>query len=330
MTPPLLTDLTTTPFDPELTPGAYNAVNTCLRIQPEEKVTVITDVACRDIAASIAQELVKVGSPFKAFVLEEIAERPLTGLPREIADDMETSQVSIFAVRVQQNELKSRMEMTDIVNRRRMRHAHMVNINHEIMLEGMRADFNRVDALSKKVMEIVTKAKQVSAKNPAGSDLVADLNPNYKWIKTSGIISPDKWGNLPGGEIFTTPGEVNGTYVVDGVVGDYLCEKYPDLQRQPLTIHIKRQPHHRSLQREQGAGAGILGLHPHRREQRRGGRVRHRHQPRAEARDRQHSAGREISRPAHRLRQSLRTPHRRAVVLQHAHRRGRHPVRHLG
>jgi aminopeptidase len=239
LTPPLLTDLTATPFDPELTPGAYNAVNTCLRIQPDEKVTVITDLACRDIAASIATELVKVGSPFKAFVLEDCAERPLTGLPQEIADDMETSQVSIFAVRVQRNELRSRMQMTDIVNRRRMRHAHMVNINHEIMLEGMRADFNRVDALSKKVMEIVAKAKQVRAKNPAGSELTADLNPNYKWIKTSGIISPDKWGNLPGGEIFTTPGEVNGTYVVDGVVGDYLCEKYPDLQREPLTIHMK-------------------------------------------------------------------------------------------
>ena len=60
--------------------------------------------------------------------------------------------MSIFAVRVQTNELKSRMEMTAIVNRRRMRHAHMVNINRQIMLEGMRADFNHVDALSSKVM----------------------------------------------------------------------------------------------------------------------------------------------------------------------------------
>lgn len=234
-----MTDLTTTSFDPELSPGAYNAVNTCLRIQPSEKVTVITDVANREIAASIVKELSKVGSPFKSFVLEELADRPLTSLPKEIADDMETSNVSIFAVKVQQNELKSRMEMTDIVNRRRMRHAHMVNISHEIMLEGMRADFNKVDALSKKVIDIVTKAKQVHAKNPAGSDLTADLNPNYKWVKTSGIISPDKWGNLPGGEIFTTPGEVNGVYVVDGVVGDYLCEKYPDLKNQPLTIYMK-------------------------------------------------------------------------------------------
>ena len=239
---PVLTDLTKTTFDAELSPGAHNAVNTCLRIQPWEKVTLITDNACREIAASIAQELLQVGSPFKAFVLEDIAPRPLVELPPEIAADMETSQVSIFAVQVQRNELKSRMQMTDIVNRRRMRHAHMVNINRQIMLEGMRADFNRVDALSKKVIEIVSKAKEIRAKNPAGSDFSATLNPNYRWVKTSGIISPDKWGNLPGGEVFTTPGEVNGTYVVDGVVGDYLCEKYPDLAHQPLN-----HPHARTI-----------------------------------------------------------------------------------
>ena len=234
-----LTDLTKATFDPELSRGAHNAVNTCLRIQPSEKVTLITDNACREIAASLVHELVQVGSPFKAFVLEDLTPRPLVELPAEIASDMETSQVSIFAVRVQQNELKSRMQMTDIVNRRRMRHAHMVNINHQIMLEGMRADYNRVDALSQKVIDIVGRAKEIRATNPAGSDFTAQLNSNYRWLKTSGIISPDKWGNLPGGEVFTTPGEVNGICVVDGVVGDYLCEKYQDLAHQPLTIHIK-------------------------------------------------------------------------------------------
>jgi leucyl aminopeptidase (aminopeptidase T) len=45
---------------------------------------------------------------------------------------------------------------------------------------------------------------------------------------------------LPGGEIFTTPGEVNGTFVIDGVVGDWLCAKYKDLKNNPLTIQIKR------------------------------------------------------------------------------------------
>ena len=160
-------------------------------------------------------------------------------LPREILDDLETSQVSIFAVQAQANELKSRMQMTDVVNRRKIRHAHMVNINRQIMLEGMRADFLKVDRISTKVVDMVRRAKQVRAKTSAGTDLTADLNPDYRWLKTSGIISPDKWGNLPGGEVFTTPGEVNGTFVIDGVVGDWLCAKFGSLRENPLTIQVK-------------------------------------------------------------------------------------------
>jgi leucyl aminopeptidase (aminopeptidase T) len=226
-------------FDPEFTAGARNAVNVCLRIQPSEKVCVITDQATLEIAAAIVAELERLGSPYHAWVLEELASRPLTDLPREILADLETSQVSIFAVQAQTNELRSRIQMTDVVNRRKIRHAHMVNINRQIMLEGMRADFQRVDRLSQKVVEMVRKASRIRATTAAGTDLTADLNPNYKWLKTSGIISPEKWGNLPGGEIFTTPGEVNGTFVIDGVVGDYLCAKFGNLKENPLTIRMK-------------------------------------------------------------------------------------------
>jgi leucyl aminopeptidase (aminopeptidase T) len=229
----------TIPFDPELTPGARNAVNVCLRVQAGEKVTVITDETTIEIAASIVRELEAVGAPYHAWVLEDLAPRPLGELPREIIEDLESSQVSIFAVQAQANELRSRMQMTDVVNRRKIRHAHMVNVNRQIMLEGMRADFLKVDRISVKVVELVRRAKQVRAKTPAGTDLVADLNPNYRWVKTSGIISPDKWGNLPGGEVFTTPGEVNGTFVIDGVVGDWLCAKFGSLREHPLTIRVK-------------------------------------------------------------------------------------------
>jgi aminopeptidase len=227
-------------FDPELTPGARNAVRVCLRVLPSEKVTVITDEVSLEIAAAIVRELEDVGCRYQTWVLEDVATRPLTDFPLPIAEDMESSQVSIFAVQAQANELISRMQMTDVVNRRKIRHAHMVNINKRIMLEGMRADFLKVDRLSVKVFERLRKAKQVRAKTPSGTDLVADLNPNYRWVKTSGIISTEKWGNLPGGEVFTTPGEVNGTFVIDGVVGDYLCAKFGALKAEPLTIQIKQ------------------------------------------------------------------------------------------
>jgi aminopeptidase len=228
-----------TAFDKELAPGARNAIRVCLNVQPDERVTVVADRECQDIAASLVHEIEAVGAPHKVFILEEVAPRPLTDLPSVIAADMELSQVSILAVHVQRNELKSRRQLTDIVNRRKMRHGHMVNINRQMMLEGMRADFHKVDHLSQKVIDIVRTAKEVRATTKGGSNFVATLNPDYKWIKTSGLISPDKWGNLPGGEVFTTPGSVDGTLVIDGVVGDFLCEKFGSLAASPLTLRVK-------------------------------------------------------------------------------------------
>ncbi len=226
-------------FDSELTPGAHNAVHCCLRIQPHEKVTLITDRACQEIGASLAQELERLGAPYNAFILEDLAPRPLKDMPRPVLDDLETSDVSIFAVKAQKNELPTRMQMTDVVNRRKMRHAHMVNIERRIMLEGMRADYDEVDRISTRIWRMASAAREIRATNPAGTNLTARFSPRLKWIKTSGIISPHKWGNLPGGETFTTPERVHGVFAIDGVVGDYLCEKYGDLRETPLTIRIE-------------------------------------------------------------------------------------------
>ena len=223
----------------DLQPGAANAVRVCLNIQPHERVTVISDVACRDIGAALVREIEGVGATYASFVLEDEAPRPLAGLPQRIAADMEQSDVSIFAARVQENELGCRITMTDIVNRRRMRHAHMVNITPQIMTEGMRADFHVVDRISQKVIDTVRQARVIRATTPAGTDITAELSPSYRWIKTSGLITRDKWGNLPGGEVFTTPGSINGTFVIDGVVGDWLCDRYGLLDRTPLTVRIK-------------------------------------------------------------------------------------------
>jgi aminopeptidase len=227
------------PFDPELSQGAHNAIFVCLRVRPEEKVTLITDEACKEIAASLVAELNACGCHHRDFVLEDLAPRPLVEMPQVVLDDLATSQVSIFAVQAQMNELKTRMQMCNLVNQKKIRHAHMVNIEKKIMLEGMRADFQKVDELTLRVMNIVNSAKQIRATTAAGTDITADLTPSYKWIKTSGIISRDKWGNLPGGETFTSPLDVNGRFVVDGVVGDYLCAKYGDLAAAPLTLTVK-------------------------------------------------------------------------------------------
>src|SRR5256714_1085713 len=226
-------------LDPELQPGARNAIRDCLRLKSEERITIITDEATRDIAAALQGEVEEVGAQHSVFVLEEHADRPLTDMPRNILEDLAESQVSIFCAQTQRGELRSRMQMSDVVNKKRIRHGHMVNITRQIMREGMRADFRAIDALSQRLVERARRAKRITCTTPAGTDFEAEFSPKLKWLKTSGIITPDKWGNLPGGEIFTSPVTTRGRFVVDGVVGDYLCSKYGDLHDTPLSIDVR-------------------------------------------------------------------------------------------
>jgi len=224
---------------PELMPGAHNAIHCCLRLKPEERITIITDRETREIAAALAREIETVGSPWSIYVMEDYAERPLSTMPAPILEELERSQVSIFAAQAQRGELGSRIAMCDVINRRRIRHGHMVNIDRQIMTEGMRADFAEVDRLSTWLIEKARPAREIRVTSKAGTDLVARFSPELRWVKTSGIITPEKWGNLPGGEIFTSPATINGRFVVDGVVGDYLCRKYGDLKDAPLAIEIE-------------------------------------------------------------------------------------------
>jgi aminopeptidase len=227
------------PVDQELVTGAYNAVNVCLRVLSHEKVTIITDELTKQIAASIAREVEKVGARCSTFLLEDFSPRPHTDMPQPILDDLATSDVSVYAAWGQTGELRTRMQMTRVVTEHRLRHGHMINVNRQIMMDGMRADYNKVDEVSTKVWNLARIAKKAICKTPLGTNLIVELSPKLKWLKTSGIITRDKWGNLPGGETFTSPANVNGTFIVDGVVGDYLCAKYGDISDTPVAIEIK-------------------------------------------------------------------------------------------
>src|ERR1700730_16796261 len=157
-------------IDPELSPGARNAVRVCLQLGPTERITIITDEATCDIAAALQAEVEEIGSDHAVFVIENYAQRPLTNMPHVILDDLAQSQVSIFAAQSQRGELGSRMQVSDVVNKKHIRHGHMVNITRQIMMEGMRADFRAVDALSQRLVERARHAESIACKTPHGTD----------------------------------------------------------------------------------------------------------------------------------------------------------------
>ena len=202
-------------------------------------MAIVTDVETEEIGASLADQVREVGASIEVHVMEDYGPRPMLTLPDPIALALEMADVSIYAGQPKQGELAFRRALTAIIDRRQIRHAHMVSISHRIMVEAMRANFDDVDAISCRLLERALSAKKIVATSPGGSHLEATFDPSIKWLKTSGIISTSKWGNLPGGEVLTAPARVDGVYVADGVVGDYLCARYGDLRDNPLSVTIE-------------------------------------------------------------------------------------------
>jgi leucyl aminopeptidase (aminopeptidase T) len=137
-----------------------------------------------------------------------------------------------------EGELPARMAIVSTVERRRIRYAHMIGVTPRIMREGMRADYRQVDRLSQQLCERMATARQLTVRTAGGTDFTATFDRRHTWVKTSGIINPRYWSNLPAGEVFTTPASVDGTFVCDGTAGDYFGPKYGDLQATPLTLQI--------------------------------------------------------------------------------------------
>jgi aminopeptidase len=224
---------------PELMPGAKNAVETCLAVKRNEHVALIADEASRAVAASLASAIDGVGASYTALMLEELGPRPMKAAPAPVLEALETADVGVMCMTPQTGELGARMSIVRIVERRQIRYAHMVGVTPEIMQQGMRADYKMVDRLSDRLRERMMRAETLTVKSEAGTSFAAHFDRGLDWVKTSGLISPRYWSNLPAGEVFTTPATVDGTFVCDATAGDHFNGKYGDLQPTPMTLQIK-------------------------------------------------------------------------------------------
>jgi aminopeptidase len=221
-----------------LMPGARKAVETCLAVRAGEQVALIADEASKAVAASIAAAIDEQHAVYTALLLEDFGPRPMSVAPADVLKALETADVGVMCMTPQPGELGARMSIVRAVERRQIRYAHMVGVTPEIMQQGMRADYRLVDRLSDKLRERMLRAETLTVKTEAGTKIAAHFDRGLDWVKTSGLISPRYWSNLPAGEVFTTPATVDGTFVCDATAGDHFNGKYGDLQTTPLVLEI--------------------------------------------------------------------------------------------
>jgi len=220
--------------------GVKQAVENCLKVKPGESAVIITDAETVEIGSAIKTAIEKITAEVQFFMMEDFGERPID-YPLAIDDAIKAADVSVYAAQGAEGELQTfRMKLLRAIEANpRLRHAHMIGITPEIMKDGMCSDYKDIQRISRLVYEKVRNAGKIKVVTEKGNDFVAEFSPQLKWIISDGDITPGQWMNLPDGEVFTSPVNVNGTIVIDGCLGDFFTDKYGSLEDTPVTIEVE-------------------------------------------------------------------------------------------
>ena len=230
----------TTPID--VKPGAKVAVETCLGIHDQDRVIVFTDEATQTIGQALIDAVQAVGADVVKKDLAEIGTRPLLAVPDalwQFLDDYAPT-ATFYAASSQKGEIRFRIPLIETLREKyNVRHGHMIGITPQLMQMGMVADYHKVARRTREVYEIVKNAKEIRVTSPAGTDMIGRFDPDkLKWVIWDGFYTQQgTWGNLPEGETFTSPIDVQGT-ITATVMGDFFSKKYGLLET-PLRLEIK-------------------------------------------------------------------------------------------
>jgi len=219
--------------------GVKQAVENCLRVKADEKAVVITDNQTLEIGSALKTAIEKIAGETEIFVMEDFGERPIE-FPQAMHDAIRAADVSVYAAQGAKGELQTfRMPMLKAIEANvRLRHAHMIGITPEIMKDGMCSDYQEIQRVSKLVYEKVKDARRIRVVTEKGASFVGEFSPELKWMVSDGYITSGLWKNLPDGEVFTSPVNVNGTVVIDGCLGDFFTERYGSLDNTPVIVEV--------------------------------------------------------------------------------------------
>ncbi|MDZ4763150.1 MAG: aminopeptidase [Chloroflexota bacterium] len=226
----------------DLKPGAKVAVETCLGISSSDRVIVFTDEPTAAIGAALYDVIEERGARVVLKTLESIGARPLLQVPPALWAFLDgyAPTATFYAASGQKGEIRFRIPLIETLREKyNVRHGHMIGITPEIMQTGMLADYHKVAKRTHEVYEIVKHAKQIRVTNPTGTDLTGSFDhARLKWVIWDGLYREQgRWGNLPEGETFTSPVNVEGV-ITASVMGDFFSKKY-GLLAEPFRLEIQ-------------------------------------------------------------------------------------------
>jgi len=197
----------------ELYSAAQVALRDCMGLQSGERVAVITDEPCRLIGEAIFQAAKDMKHET---VLLEIVPRRTNGEepPPEVAYVMQ----SVDVVLCPTSKSLTHTNAKRAASAKGARVATLPGVTEDMMVRCMNADYNKIAALTNKLVDMMERTSVIRVKAPGGTDIILPVKGRKAYASHGLFRGKGMGGNLPTGEAYLAPLEQksSGIVVVDG------------------------------------------------------------------------------------------------------------------
>jgi leucyl aminopeptidase (aminopeptidase T) len=192
---------------------ARTAVRQCLDLQSDESLLVVTDDerepigrALYEAGREVTDDTVLLQYP----PLDQHGQEP----DDTVAAAMKEADVFLAPTTKSLSHTRARQHACEAG----ARGATLPGITDDVFTTGLAADYDEIAAECAAMLEQVADADEIRVTSPQGTDITFEFE-GREWLSDTGIVhEPGDFSNLPAGEVFTSPSNANGRYVVDGTI----------------------------------------------------------------------------------------------------------------
>jgi leucyl aminopeptidase (aminopeptidase T) len=193
--------------------AAETAIMQCLALDETESCCIVTDderepigEALYDVASEVTNDATVVRFPPGASHGAEP--------PEPVSAAMAASDVFLAPTTKSLSHTRARGE----ANEAGARGATLPGITEEVFTTGLQADYETIAAHCDDVLAQVEDADEIRVTSPQGTDITFEPG-DREWHEDTGVVrEAGGFSNLPAGEVFVSPEDADGTYVVDGTM----------------------------------------------------------------------------------------------------------------
>lgn len=193
------------------------AVTQCMAVKEGETCLIVTDEPLRAIGEALFRAACEAGA--EAVLLDML---PRTDDGEEPPDVVAAAMLASDVVLAPTLRSLSHTAARRRASEKGARISTLPGIAEETMVRAVDADYEKIAALSRRVAEILSSAKEAHLTTGSGTDVTFGLDGRAALADTGILHKPGDFGNLPAGEACIAPieGTTQGTLVVDGAMGD--------------------------------------------------------------------------------------------------------------